>query len=258
MPGVSVKTEGVETAEMLIAAGVGVKAPYLHRSWINLPWSTPEDELRHRLAASYRLVRAGLTRRLRPRSARSSKRCRQRLSSVIASSRPAVEPSLPSKPRPDCDQRQERGGELLAELDAPLVEAVDAPDHALDEHPVLVERDDPAEGARVELGVDQRRRRAVAGEDLVRRERRVLHRLLGLGEAAAAHQRLGLGEAVGEQELVLVVERRLVADGGDHELAGDDLGALVDQLVEGVLAVGAGLAPDHRAGGGRRPASRRG
>ena len=27
MPGVSVKTEGVETAEMLIAAGVGVKAP---------------------------------------------------------------------------------------------------------------------------------------------------------------------------------------------------------------------------------------
>ena len=61
MPGVSVKTEGVETAEMLIAAGVGVKAPYLHRSWINLPWSTPEDELRHRLAASYRLVRAGLS-----------------------------------------------------------------------------------------------------------------------------------------------------------------------------------------------------
>ena len=61
MPGVSVKTEGVETAEMLIAAGVGVKAPYLHRSWINLPWSTPEDELRHRLAASYRLVRSGLT-----------------------------------------------------------------------------------------------------------------------------------------------------------------------------------------------------
>jgi predicted DNA-binding protein (MmcQ/YjbR family) len=62
-PGVSVKTDGVETAEMLIAAGVGVKAPYLHRSWINLPWGTPEDELRHRLATSYRLVRAGLTRK---------------------------------------------------------------------------------------------------------------------------------------------------------------------------------------------------
>ena len=62
-PGVSVKTDGVETAEMLIAAGVGVKAPYLHRSWVNLPWGTPEDELGHRLAVSYRLVRAGLTKK---------------------------------------------------------------------------------------------------------------------------------------------------------------------------------------------------
>ena len=44
-------------------------------------------------------------------------------------------------------QRQQRGRELLAELDAPLVEAVDPPDHALDEHPVLVERDDAAERA---------------------------------------------------------------------------------------------------------------
>ena len=48
---------------MLIAAGVGVKAPYLHRSWINLPWGTPADELGHRLAVSYRLVRAGLTKK---------------------------------------------------------------------------------------------------------------------------------------------------------------------------------------------------
>jgi predicted DNA-binding protein (MmcQ/YjbR family) len=65
MPGVSVKTDGVETAEMLIAAGIGVKAPYLHRSWINLPWGTPEDELRHRLETSYRLVRGGLARKAR-------------------------------------------------------------------------------------------------------------------------------------------------------------------------------------------------
>ena len=60
MPGVSVKTDSIETAEMLIEAGVGVKAPYFHRSWVNLPWETPEDELRHRLAASYRLVRSSL------------------------------------------------------------------------------------------------------------------------------------------------------------------------------------------------------
>lgn len=64
MPGVSVKTDSVETAELLIAAGVGVKAPYFHRSWINLPWGTPGDELRHRLAQSYRLVRGRLPKKV--------------------------------------------------------------------------------------------------------------------------------------------------------------------------------------------------
>ena len=49
---VSVKTDSIETAQMLIDVGVGVKAPYFHRSWVNLPWGTSEEELRHRLAAS--------------------------------------------------------------------------------------------------------------------------------------------------------------------------------------------------------------
>ena len=61
--GVSVKTDSIETAQMLIDVGVGVKAPYFHRSWVNLPWGTSEEELRHRLAASYRLVRSSLTRK---------------------------------------------------------------------------------------------------------------------------------------------------------------------------------------------------
>ena len=60
----TVITDSIETAEMLIEAGVGVKAPYFHRSWINLPWGTSEDELRHRLRASYRLVRASLTKKV--------------------------------------------------------------------------------------------------------------------------------------------------------------------------------------------------
>src|SRR5262245_60880177 len=64
MPGVSVKTDSVETAEMLIDAGVGVRAPYFHRSWVNLPWGTSEDELRHRLTVSYRLVRRGLSKKV--------------------------------------------------------------------------------------------------------------------------------------------------------------------------------------------------
>ena len=63
IPGVSIKTDSIETAEMLIEMGVGRKAPYFHRSWINVPWDLPEDELRKRLADSYRIVRAGLTRK---------------------------------------------------------------------------------------------------------------------------------------------------------------------------------------------------
>ena len=60
MEGVSVKTDSVETAQMLIEAGVGIKAPYFHRSWINISWDMEETELRGRLANSYRLIRATL------------------------------------------------------------------------------------------------------------------------------------------------------------------------------------------------------
>jgi len=62
--GVSVKTGSIETAQMLIDAGVGRKAAYFHRSWVNLPWGTAEDELHHRLAASYRLARARLPKKI--------------------------------------------------------------------------------------------------------------------------------------------------------------------------------------------------
>jgi predicted DNA-binding protein (MmcQ/YjbR family) len=63
-PGVSVKTNGLGTAEMLVAAGIAERARYLHRSWVLLPDGCPEEELRHRLLASYRIVRAGLPKRV--------------------------------------------------------------------------------------------------------------------------------------------------------------------------------------------------
>ena len=71
--GVSVKTPDIETATMLIEAGVGVKAPYFHRSWLHMPFDgMNEDELRHRLAVAYDTIRAGLTKKaqaaLPPRS----------------------------------------------------------------------------------------------------------------------------------------------------------------------------------------------
>ncbi|NOE25850.1 MmcQ/YjbR family DNA-binding protein [Ruegeria sp. HKCCD6157] len=62
--GVSVKTPDAETAQMLIDAGVAVKAPYFHRSWVRLPFDAETGELRHRLAVSYDLVRASLTKKL--------------------------------------------------------------------------------------------------------------------------------------------------------------------------------------------------
>jgi len=45
---------------MLIAAGIARKAPYFHKSWVKLPACTDPDELRHRIEASYRLIRATL------------------------------------------------------------------------------------------------------------------------------------------------------------------------------------------------------
>jgi predicted DNA-binding protein (MmcQ/YjbR family) len=62
--GVSVKTDSIETATMLIEAGVGTKAPYFHRSWILLPFETADDELRHRLETSYRLIRKSLPKKV--------------------------------------------------------------------------------------------------------------------------------------------------------------------------------------------------
>lgn len=63
-PGVSVKTADIETAQMLIEAGVGIKAPYFHRSWIRLLEDVSDQDLQHRIIVSYDLVRAGLTKKV--------------------------------------------------------------------------------------------------------------------------------------------------------------------------------------------------
>jgi predicted DNA-binding protein (MmcQ/YjbR family) len=62
--GVSVKTDSIETAEMLIAAGIGERAKYLHRSWVHLPDDATEDELRYRITESYRIIRASLPKKV--------------------------------------------------------------------------------------------------------------------------------------------------------------------------------------------------
>ena len=64
LPGVAVKTPDIDTATMLIEAGIGSKAPYFHRSWLLLPVDVETGELRHRVEVSYGITRAGLTRKV--------------------------------------------------------------------------------------------------------------------------------------------------------------------------------------------------
>ena len=70
--------------------------------------------------------------------------------------------------------------------------------------------------------------------------------LTSLGGLAEG-QRFGLGEDVGQQHVVMPAERVERLREGD-EVAGDEPRALMDQLIEGMLAVGARLAPVDRAG----------
>ncbi|MDT8855965.1 MmcQ/YjbR family DNA-binding protein [Paracoccaceae bacterium Fryx2] len=63
--GVSVKCPDVETARLMIEVGRALRAPYFHASWIRVPWGlVPESEIIERIEGSYRLIRAGLPRKV--------------------------------------------------------------------------------------------------------------------------------------------------------------------------------------------------
>ncbi len=144
----------------------------------------------------------------------------------------------------------------VAEFHAPLVKGIDPPDDTLDEDLVLIERDQRPQRARrnsihqdgaagpvaIEL--------AMRGKTFRLRLRRPRGQHLGAGlvQGAARHQCLGLREAVGQQLGVMIAERIVTVDGRD-EVTGDQLGALVDQLVKRMLTIRARLPPDHRTGG---------
>ena len=62
----SVKCPDVETATMLIDAGVAERAPYFHRSWVQLSLDgLAADEAVHRIAVSYDTIRKSLPKKLR-------------------------------------------------------------------------------------------------------------------------------------------------------------------------------------------------
>lgn len=63
--GVSVKCLDRESAALLIDLGLAERAPYLHASWVRIPWGRmDEPELADRLDASYRLIRGKLPRKV--------------------------------------------------------------------------------------------------------------------------------------------------------------------------------------------------
>ena len=131
---------------------------------------------------------------------------------------------------------------------ATRTEGVDAPDDALREDLVLIQRNESSKRRRRQQREDDAVARAVALEDLglherVRRVRPELlaHLLLGLAE----RERLGLREEVREEDaVVLRVRDRVVRRRGGEEVRGDELRALVHELVERVLAVRARSSPD--------------
>ncbi|WP_300034907.1 MmcQ/YjbR family DNA-binding protein [uncultured Roseobacter sp.] len=63
---VAVKCPDADTAAMLIDAGAASKAPYFHRSWVQLDLpALVADEARHRIAISYDTIRRGLPKSVR-------------------------------------------------------------------------------------------------------------------------------------------------------------------------------------------------
>ena len=133
-------------------------------------------------------------------------------------------------------------GEDFAEFDAPLVEGVDVPEDALGEDAHFVEGDEAAEDEWCEFFSEYDIGWAVAFEDAVRGERGGGAFGFDLGEGFSKSKGLSLREDIRHEEVVVTAER-VEGFGEGDEVAGNEAGALVDELVEAVLAVGAGLAP---------------
>ena len=140
-------------------------------------------------------------------------------------------------------------GQHLAQLDTPLVKAVDVPDGALGEGQMFVVDDQRTQLSGTNDAADQDGSGGpVAQESLVGDEffgsAFGPDFLVGL----ANHESLSLGKVVGGKHLLVkVIGDGVVRLGGEDEVGGDELGALVDELEEGVLSVGAGFTKDNGA-----------
>src|SRR5580704_4783834 len=134
----------------------------------------------------------------------------------------------------------------LPQFDAPLIERVDVPNRALSENGVLVQRHQFAQSFRCQPLCEDGIRRTIALEDAVGNE--PLGRAFGfhLFGSFAECQRLGLRKDVRNEQIV-VPPKPMQRLGKGDEVARDESGSLVNQLIERVLAVGSGFAPVDRA-----------
>ena len=150
--------------------------------------------------------------------------------------------------------RQDCVGQLLAQLHAPLVKGIDVPDHALHEHLVLIQRQQRAQHLRRHAPIEQAGARPVAGKNLVGQQffqRLTAQALLfqfsaSLHLGLADHQRLGLGQAIGQQDRVMIADR-VGAVRRCQEIRRHQMRALMQQLVEGMLAIVAQTTPQDRS-----------
>lgn len=139
-------------------------------------------------------------------------------------------------------------GQHLAQLDTPLIKAVDVPDGTFGEGQMLVVDNQGSQLSRANRSSNKDRSgRTVAEESLVWNEFFGSTLSSNLLVSLANHQSLSLCKVVGRQHLLVqVVGNGVMRLGSQDEVGGDQLGALVDKLEEGVLSIGAGLAEENR------------
>ena len=157
---------------------------------------------------------------------------------------------------PGAQLGQDGVGQFLAKLDAPLVERVDVPDDPLHEDLVLVERDEacracagPASG-RAASSSGRLPGNILCGSSVARAS--PITPAASSSARASARVLPFISASVWARKLASS-KRVVLADGvvrldGSQKVAGHQLRALMDKLIEGVLTVGAGLAPDHGTG----------
>src|SRR5215472_14411293 len=130
----------------------------------------------------------------------------------------------------------------FAELHTPLIERINVPNHSLSEDGVLVKRNKLAQCFGVELLRKDRIGGAIAFKDAVRHKQVRSALRFHLLWCLTKCQGFSLSENIGKQHVMMTAQRIERLPKSD-EVARNEARALMDQLIERVLAVGARFTP---------------